>query len=52
MDFVTRLLNSEGNKHLIVVTDRLSKGVILTPMLDLQTTTVTKLFMRDVVAYY
>ncbi len=52
MDFVTGLPESDGCTNLMVVTDRLSKDVVLTPLADLNTTTVAKAFIRDVVAYH
>ena len=41
-----------GVKMLLVITDRLSKGVILIPMLSIFTPAVTAAFMERYVLYY
>ena len=46
MDFVVELPDSGGYKNLMVIVDRLSKGVILTPLKDLQAETVARKFLR------
>jgi transposase InsO family protein len=46
MDFITKLPLSEGCSNIVVVTDRLSKGVIADGLEDLETETVTKWFLR------
>ena len=52
MDFVTDLPKSNRCRSLIVVTDRLSKDVILIPMKDLESKTVAGVFLEQVVAYH
>ena len=52
MDFITDLPPSDGARNLMVVTDRLSKDVILIPLPDLETSTVVKAFIRYVVSYH
>lgn len=52
MDFITGLLESEGCTNLMVITDRLSKGVVLIPLLDIEALTVANAFIRYVVVYY
>jgi transposase InsO family protein len=52
MDFVTDLLLSDGYWNLMVVTDRLSKDVILIPLPNLEVETVANAFLEQVVAYH
>ena len=52
MDFITDLPESDGNRHLMVVTDRLSKDVILIPLHDLTINTVVNAFVTHVTAHY
>ena len=52
MDFITELPESKGNTNLMVVTDRLSKDVILIPLANLRAETVADAFIHDVVAYH
>ena len=42
MDFITGLPESEGCKNIIVITDRLSKGVVADGLNDLEAETVIK----------
>ena len=42
MDFITDLPKSEGYENMIVVTDRLSKGVIADGLKDLEAETVAR----------
>ena len=46
MDFIVELLLSQGCTSLLVITDRLSKGVILEPCSSLDTEAVTETFIR------
>lgn len=46
MDFVTQLTESRGYTNLLVITDRLSKGVIVKPCKKMDTTAVTDIFIR------
>lgn len=46
MDFVVELPDSGGYKNLMVIVDRLSKGVILTPLKDLRAETVAGKFLK------
>ena len=54
MDFITDLpLNiKSGVKVLLVITDRLSKGVILMPILSIFTLAVTAAFMKYYIPYH
>jgi hypothetical protein len=42
IDFITDLLESEGCQNIIVITDRLGKGVIADRLNDLETEIVAK----------
>lgn len=46
IDFITDLPRSRGCTNLMVITDRLSKGVILEPCEDTRAETVAKIFIR------
>lgn len=52
MDFIVDLPHSNGFQHLMVVTCRLSKDVILIPLPNLETETVADAFIGKVVAYH
>ena len=52
IDFITQLPLSEGCTNMIVITDRLSKGVIASGIPDLTTETVTKWFLRHYYPYH
>ena len=52
MDFVTDLPKSEGYENMIVVTDRLSKGVITNGLENLEAETVARWFIRRYYLYY
>ena len=52
MDFITDLPKSEGYENMIVVTDRLSKGVIADGLKDLEVETVARWFIRRYYLYY
>ena len=54
MDFITDLLSStkSGAKILLVITDRLSKRVILIPILSISTPAVTTAFMEHYILYH
>ena len=54
MDFITDLPLStkSGAKILLVITDRLSKGVILIPILSISAPAVTTAFMEYYVPYH
>ena len=52
IDFITDLPKSGSNQHLIVVTDRLLKDVILIPLYDLTVNTVVNAFVTHVTAHY
>ncbi len=45
IDFITRLPKSDRCINLIVITNQLSKDVVLTPLADLNTTTIAKAFI-------
>jgi hypothetical protein len=42
MDFITDLLESKGCRNIIIITDRLSKGVVIDGLDDLEAETVAK----------
>jgi transposase InsO family protein len=46
MDFITDLPESEGCQNMIVITDRLGKGVVADGLDDLEAETVAKWFIR------
>ena len=52
MDFVTRLLISEGCSNIVVLTDRLSKGIVVDRLEDIKAETVAKWFLRKYYLYY
>ena len=52
IDFITDLPESEGCTNLMVVTDRLSKDVVLVALPNLEVETVAKAFIKHVVAYH
>ena len=54
MDFITDLPPSikSGVKILLIITDRLSKGVILIPMLSIFTPAVAAVFMEHYILYH
>lgn len=52
MDFVTELPLSNGFRNLLVVTDRLSKDLVLVPLVSLDTENVAEAFLERVVAYH
>jgi len=52
MDFVTDLPKSEGCENMIVVTDRLSKGVIADGLENLEAETVARWFIRRYYPYH
>jgi hypothetical protein len=52
MDFVTDLSLSDGYRNLMVVTNRLSKNVILILLPNLEVETVADAFLEQVVAYH
>ena len=52
IDFITNLPLSNGYQNLIVVTNCLSKDIILIPLLKLEVETVANAFLERVIAYY
>jgi hypothetical protein len=52
IDFIEGLPESQGKTNLMVVTDRLSKGVVFIPLADTETDTVVQAFITYVVAYH
>lgn len=52
IDFITDLPESEGCTILLVVTDRLSKDIVLVPLPDMSTETLVQAFIKHVVAYH
>jgi hypothetical protein len=45
MDFITDLPKSEGYMNIVIVTDRLSKGVVANRLNDLEANIVAKWFI-------
>ncbi len=52
MDFIKKLLESEGYRNMIMITDQLSKGIITDRLLDLEAETVAKWFIKQYYLYY
>lgn len=52
MDFITGLPDSQGHSNLMVVTDRLSKDIVLIPLPNISVETVVEAFISRVVAYH
>ena len=52
IDFITDLPLSQGCTNMMVVTDRLSKDVVLAGLPDLKATTVVKALITFVIAYH
>jgi predicted aspartyl protease len=52
VDFITGLPSSQGNTNLMVVKDRLSKGVVLIPMDKIEATDVAWAFVREVYRHH
>jgi hypothetical protein len=46
MDFIEKLLELKGCQNIIVITDRLGKGIIVDGLPDLEVETVAKWFIR------
>ena len=52
MDYITDLPNSDGYTNILVVTDRLGKGVIFAPCKDLSAETLADTFIREVFKHH
>ena len=52
MDFITRLPLSLGYSNIFVITDRLSKNIILAPIDKIEASDVANTLLRSVFAYY
>jgi hypothetical protein len=52
MDFIEKLPESEGCQNMIVITDRLGKGVVADGLSDLEAETVAKWFIRRYYPYH
>ena len=48
MNFIVALSESEGYSNIIIITDRLSKDVSLTALLNLEVETVVQSFIKNV----
>jgi transposase InsO family protein len=53
MDYVTEMpATARGNRHILVITDRLSKGAIFIPVPDLEGNTLARKFIEHYVGYH
>lgn len=52
MDFVTELPESDGCTNIMVITDRLSKGVIFEPCKRIDTDTIAEKFIKEVYRHH
>ena len=52
IDFIIKLLISEGYLNIVVLIDRLSKGVVVDRLEDIEAETVTKWFLYKYYPYY
>lgn len=52
MGFITELPLSNGCTNLLMITDRLSKDLVLIPMANIEATSIAKVFIKKVVAYH
>ena len=52
MDFITELPESEGCRNMVVITDRLSKGVVADGLDNLDAETVARWFIRRYYPHY
>src|SRR6266536_1742497 len=52
MDFITKLLISEGCTNIVVITDRLGKGVVADGLESIDAESVTKWFLRRYYLHY
>ena len=52
VNFIIRLPESQGCKNIAVITDRLSKGVILEPMGEITAVAFAKVFLRTFYRHY
>lgn len=52
IDFIEKLPLSDGCTNIMVITDRLSKGVVIDGLEDLEATTVAKVFIRCFYPYH
>ena len=52
MDFITRLLILKGCSNIVIITNRLSKGVIANRLLDIEVEIVIKWFLCYYYPYY
>jgi hypothetical protein len=52
MDFIIDLPESEGCINLIIITDYLSRGIILVPLPNIEIEIVTKAFLQFYYPYY
>jgi hypothetical protein len=52
IDFITRLPKSKSYTILLIVTNYLSKDLVLIPLSSIDTEIVAKKFIKQVVSYY
>ena len=52
MDFIVALSESEGYSNIMIITNRLSKDVSLTALLNLEVETVIQSFIKNVFSFY
>ena len=52
MNFIVTLPESKGYSNIIIITNRLSKDVLLTALLNLKIETVIQSFIKNVFLFY
>ena len=52
MNFIVALSKSEGYSNIMIITDRLSKDISLTVLLNLEVKTIIQSFIKNVFSFY